>query len=73
MARKIEEGTKASTWGDVLNFPKKARLYRTELTRLMKQDPELQEFCTFVHQNNLREKAIELISRRISIDGNCPH
>ena len=54
----------------VIPWPKKSRDCKSELSRLLKQDHELADFYRFVHENGLRERAVELLTQRISQDEN---
>lgn len=54
----------------VIPWPKKSKECRSELSRLLKQDHELADFYRYVHENGLRERAVELLTQRISQDEN---
>ena len=54
----------------VIPWPKRSRESKSELSRLLKQDKELGDFYRFVHDNGLRERAVELLTQRISQDEN---
>lgn len=54
----------------VIPWPKKTQECRSELSRLLKHDSELADFYRYVHENGLRERAVEILSRRISQDEN---
>lgn len=57
--------------GNVLPFTPKSTP-SSELSRLMREDDELREFLKFVDHNGLRERAVEMLRRRIGDDSNTP-
>lgn len=58
--------------GKIFAWPKRQKECRSELGRLLKQDRELCEFFKFVKENDLRERAVEVLSQRMAHDENCP-
>ena len=60
--------------GQIYPFPVQSdpheKASHQELVQMLRQDDELCDFFRFVKENGLRERAVELVSRRLAEDNN---